>query len=291
MPSCSVCKNDARVRSLQVLSAAVPDIQRRHSELQPVALATLCSLLQLLASGLHATAADDNGTDSTLAMAVHTLRALRAALADANHLPEQQGISSSALVALLFQFVGALRQAPPDRDDEASEQLAQVAGAALDCAADLQAKHFGAQATQQMLEVLLPKLQVSAMCCWGCVLEQPLPGLSSRRCRAKSVPVATRSSVKHARSCQRPAQSSFSNPDPSTHHTLACLVVKETCGLVQERWARRGGALQLDDPLLPSFVRLLVQFFTMQLRCMVGWGALPLGLGCAMVAWAVCMAA
>ena len=41
---------------------------------------------------------------------------------------------------------------------------------------------------------------------------------------------------------------------------------QETCGLVQQRWVQQGGGVAAEDPLLTAFVRLLVQFFSTQLR-------------------------
>lgn len=46
--------------------------------------------------------------------------------------------------------------------------------------------------------------------------------------------------------------------------------LQDTCALVHQRWAHEqqqgGSRLQRDDPLLTAFVRLLIQFFTTQLR-------------------------
>ena len=134
-------------------------MQQRFRELQPVALATLCSLLHSLAAGLPAAVA--GGDAASLALAAKGLRALRAALGDATRLPEQQGVSSAALTALLFEFVAAARLAPGGGDDGAAGAAAEAAAAALDCAADLQSKFLGQEATLSMLEVLLPKLQAS----------------------------------------------------------------------------------------------------------------------------------
>lgn len=48
--------------------------------------------------------------------------------------------------------------------------------------------------------------------------------------------------------------------------------MQETCGLVQQRWAQAGGGVDPEDPLLTAFVRLLVQFFSTQLRWVPGHG-------------------
>ena len=146
-------------------SAALPTIQQRCRELQPLATATLCSLLQQLRGGLAQAAAGGAAAVSTaglLSLAGKALRGLRATLADANRLPEQQGISSAALVELLSGFVAAARMAPPGSPHD--KAAVAVASAALDCTADLCSKYLGgAEAAQQMLEVLLPQLQVG----WG----------------------------------------------------------------------------------------------------------------------------
>jgi hypothetical protein len=147
---------------LQVPSASIPGIQQRYRELQPAALATLCSLLQSLSGGLPAAAAA--GDRRALSLAAKALRGLRHALSDVNRLPEEQGISSAAIAGLLFEFVGAARLAPAGGGCGGEEAALQVAAAAMDCAIDLQAKYFGAEATAQMLEVLVPRLQASRHC-------------------------------------------------------------------------------------------------------------------------------
>lgn len=148
--------------SPQVPSAALPAIQQRYRDLQPLALATLCALLQQLRDGLAAALQAPGAADAgaAAALAAKALRTLRSALADAARLPEQQGVSAAALTGRLFDFVAAARLAPPA--SEAEEAAGAAAAAALDCAADLCSKYLGGQeATQAMLEVLLPRLQVS----------------------------------------------------------------------------------------------------------------------------------
>ena len=149
---------------LQVPSAALPSIQQRYRELQPLAAATLCSLLQQLRAGLpQALASGGAAAAGLLSLAGKALRGLRATLADANRLPEQQGMSSAAVAELLLGFVAAAQLAPPGSGND--EAAAAVAAAALDCASDLCSKFLGGvEASQQMLEVLLPKLQVGR---WG----------------------------------------------------------------------------------------------------------------------------
>ena len=144
----------------QVPSAALPSIQQRYRELQPLATATLCSLLQQLRGSLpQALAAGGSSAAGVLSLAGKALRGLRATLADANRLPEQQGMSSAAVVELLFGFLAPAQLAAPGSGHE--EAAVAVAAAALDCTADLCSKFLGgAEASQQMLEVLLPKLQV-----------------------------------------------------------------------------------------------------------------------------------
>lgn len=41
---------------------------------------------------------------------------------------------------------------------------------------------------------------------------------------------------------------------------------------MQQRWAQAGGGVDLEDPLVTAFVRLLVQFFSTQLRWVPGDG-------------------
>lgn len=148
--------------TMQVPSAAIPAIQQRFRDLQPLALATLCSLLQQLRDGLPAALqapSSSGGAENALSLAAKALRALRAALTDTARLPEQQGVSCAALVGLLFDFVAAAQLAPPG--STAEHAAAVAAAAALDCASDLCSKYLGgAEATRSMLEVLVPKLQV-----------------------------------------------------------------------------------------------------------------------------------
>ncbi|PRW61041.1 Tubulin-folding cofactor B [Chlorella sorokiniana] len=153
----------------KVPSAALPAIQQRYRELQPLAAATLCSLLQQLRASLPQALAGGGSSGAAaaglLSLAGKALRGLRATLADANRLPEQQGMSSAAVVDLLFAFVAAAQLAP--RGSGSEEAAVAVAAAALDCTADLCSKFLGgAEASNQMLEVLLPKLQET------CVLVQ-----------------------------------------------------------------------------------------------------------------------
>lgn len=141
-------------------SAALPSIQQRYRELQPLAAATLCSLLQQLRGSLpQALAGSGSSAAGLLSLAGKALRGLRATLADANRLPEQQGMSSAAVVELLFGFLAPAQLVAPGSCHE--EAAVAVAAAALDCTADLCSKFLGGVgASQQMLEVLLPKLQV-----------------------------------------------------------------------------------------------------------------------------------
>ncbi len=234
-------------RLSQVPSAALPSIQQRYRELQPRAAATLCSLLQQLRTALpQALAGGGGGAGGLLSLAGKALRGLRATLADANRLPEQQGMSSAAVVELLFGFVAAAQLAPPGSDSD--EAAAAVAAAALDCTADLCSKFLGgAQESQQMLEVLLPKLQVGSLSWMERTQSSPLCGVH----------------VGLVHVCLSAMRLGRKTPllHPPTHAPM-----QETCGMVQQRWAASGGGQDPEDPLLTAFVRLLVQFFSTQLR-------------------------
>jgi hypothetical protein len=239
-----------------VPSASIPGIQQRYCELQPAALATLCSLLQSLSCGLPAAAAAA-GDRRTLPLAAKALRGLRHALSDVNRLPEEQGISSAAIAGLLFEFVGAARLAPAGGCCDGEEAALQVAAAAMDCVTDLQAKYFGAEATAQMLEVLVPRLQASRRC-------RPLARLTCNLYAALSCihaggwQVLLPTSLL-ARIMPSKPLITASHPHPPS--------LKDTCALVQQRWTQQGGQFSAEDSLLTSFVRLLAQFFTTQLRC------------------------
>ena len=160
----------------QVLSASIPAIQQHYRELQPVALGTLCSLLHTLRGSL-ARPGEQGG--AALALAPKALRALRQALANASKLPTDQGVSGATVAGLLFGFVAAAAPGDGgDLGDEADEAVVEVAAAALDCVADLQAKFFAAHEAQEMLEVVVPRLQASNLqhvlllclpCCAGSV--------------------------------------------------------------------------------------------------------------------------
>jgi hypothetical protein len=142
---------------VQVLSSDIPSIQERYRDLQPAALAMLCQLLQGVRGALGG---GERGGPPPLGLAARALRALRSALAEAARLPEDQGISSGAIVALLFDFVSlAAPNSLAGGGGGGEEAALEVAAAALDCATDLQAKYFSAQQAQQMLEALLPRLQ------------------------------------------------------------------------------------------------------------------------------------
>lgn len=209
---------------LQVPSAAIPAIQQRYRELQPLALATLCSLLHQLRGGLPT--ALQAGDGSSAALACKALRGLRATLADSGRLPEEIGSSYATIMDLLFSFVAAARAAPPG--SPADEAAVQAASAALDCAADLCSKFYGPEENRRMLDILVPQLRVRGPCWW------------------RGVAVAA--------------------AEPPMAHAAARCAVQETCALVQLRWAQQGNAFQLEDPLLTSAVRLLIQCFTTQLR-------------------------